>query len=355
MTSIKIITIHDIGNNFGSTLQACALCNYLEDHGYKVELIDYKPQYAYHHGKITEIIKWIFFPRSKYVQDKRFMHYFSNHVKRTRQYSSYDQLKKDKKPDIYLVGSDQVWNEFYNAGKDPAYYLQFTDCKKKMAYSTSLGQLHTKEELLRLKERVEGFFAIGVRESASVEQLHNIGMNAVRHVLDPVFLYSKDYYISPDFKNEYGKYLLVYSVNNDNLMEETAITIARKQGLKIVLVGGFIQKTKHDVYLRDIGPSEFANLINNASFVVANSFHATALSIIMNKQFAVVMSKYSPLRITDMLKTAALEKRMIESVSEIEKVYETIDYEPVNKRIEILKTKSEAFLLDNLSELSGIE
>ena len=351
MAFIKVITIHDIGNNFGSTLQACALCDFLQDHGYDVELVDYKPDYAYHHGKMTELVKWILFPRNKYLQEKRFDEYFKNHVKRTRRYSNYQELCSDEMPDVYLVGSDQVWNEFYNAGKDPAYYLQFTDCKNKMAYSTSLGQLHSNEELLRLRDKIKDFYAVGVREQASVEQLHKIGMSAVVHVLDPVFLQSREYYINPKFNNKYGKYLLVYSVNNDALMEKTAKTIASKYGLKIVLVGGFTQKTKHDVYLRDIGPSEFVNLIHNAQFVVANSFHATALSIIMNKQFAVVMSKFSPMRIIDMLTTAELESQLVKTEADIDVALNNIDYVGVNARIETLRKASEKFLLGKLATL----
>lgn len=351
MALIKVLTIHDIGNNFGSTLQACALCNFLTGHGYDVELVDYKPSYAYHHGRATDIIKWILFPKSKYLQEKRFDRYFKEHVKRTKRYNNYQDLCTDKMPDIYLVGSDQVWNEFYNAGRDPAYYLQFTKCKKKMAYSTSLGQLHSQDELYRLRDKIRDFYAVGVREQASVEQLHKIGMNDVVHVLDPVFLQPREYYINPNFNNKYGKYLLIYSVNNDVLMERAANAIASKLGLKIVLVGGFTQKTKHDIYLRDIGPSEFVNLINNAQFVVANSFHATALSIILNKQFSVVMSKFSPMRITDMLATAGLNSRLITTETDIDTALTNIDYKKVNTRIEALREVSEDFLLGNLAAL----
>lgn len=353
MPFIKILTIHDIGNNFGSTLQACALCNFLEENGYTVELVDYKPRYAYHHGRLASLTKYILFPKSKYIQDKRFKKFFDEHVKKTKRYNNYEELCHDEMPDIYLVGSDQVWNEFYNAGKDPAYYLEFTSCQKKMAYSTSLGQLHSKEELLRIKERTKNFSAIGVREKASAIQLHSIGMDGVVHVLDPVFLFEKEYYVNSCFRNKYGKYVLVYSVNNDALMEKISILIAHKYKAKIVLVGGFTQKNKHDIYLRDIGPAEFSNLINNAEFVISNSFHATAMSIILHKQFAVVLSKLSPLRITDLLETTGLENRVVRNERDIENVCKPIEYSVVEKKLNPLKIKSKEFLLENLSILSS--
>lgn len=349
---VKVITIHDIGNNYGSTLQACALCDFIEDSGYDVELIDYKPDYAYNRGKKATLLKWMLFPRNMYRQKKLFERYFLDHVKLTRRYTNFEELKSDDSADIYVVGSDQLWNEFYNAGRDPAYYLEFTRCTRKLAYSASLGQLHTQEELLRIQNKTKDFYAIAVRESASVRQLHGIGMNRVQHVLDPVFLQEKDYYVKADFKNKFGKYVLVYSVNNDKIMEKTAEVVAKKLRAKIVLVGGFIQNTKHDVYLRGIGPSEFTNLIYNAEFVIANSFHATALSIILNKQFGLVLPKNSPLRLLDMLEVAGIENRIVESESEISKIFEIIDYDTVNDRIDILRKKSEIFLRENLAELA---
>lgn len=348
---IKIITIHDLDNNFGSTLQACALAEFLSQNGYDAELIDYKPNYAHHYGRAGQLIKFVLFHKNMRQQKIKFEEYFNQHAKRTRRYSNYGELIKDKAADIYLVGSDQVWNEFYNAGKDPAYYLEFTSSTKKMAFSASLGQIHTEEELERVKDKVNGFYAIGLRERASVDQLHSIGMTNVTHVLDPVFLYEKNYYIDPHFHNKYGKYLLVYSVNNDLLMEKTAVFMAKKNNLKIILVGGFVQKTKHDYYLRGIGPSDFTNLINNAQYVVTNSFHAMAISIILNKQFSVVMPKYSSLRLTDLLQTIGIEKRMILSDEEIEEAHQLIDYDNVNMKVQELREESIDFLLTNIRKL----
>ncbi len=349
MKRIKVITIHDLGNNFGSTLQACSLCDFLDEHGYDVELIDYKPTYAYHHGKLAQVIKAMMFPKSVFLQHRRFEKYFIEHVKRTKRRTSYVELLQENHADCFIVGSDQVWNEFYNAGKDGAYYLEFTDSPNKIAFSTSLGQLHTPEELERLRDRTRNFLAISVREMASCRQLHEIGMNSVEHVLDPVFLHDRDYYSHG--KNKYGDYLLVYSVNNDTLMDAAAQKIAAHYGLKIVLVGGYIQKIKHDYYLRDAGPEEFCNLIEHAKFVLANSFHATAMSILFNKQFAVVLSKNSPMRLIDMLETAKIYGRIIRNESDVEKMYDQISYSEVNKEIDHMRIKSKEFLLNSLSQI----
>lgn len=343
METVKIITIHDIGNNFGSTLQACALCEYIKSLGFDVELIDYKPKYAYHNGIIGELAKWIFFPRSMFLQKKRFKEYLRAHSKLTNRYTDFNDISLEK-ADIFIVGSDQVWNEFYEAGKDPAYYLEFTQCKRKIAYSTSLGQLHTEEELDRLIKKIEDFQFVSVREEASKVQLNNKGLTEVCHVLDPVFLQEPNYYLNNNYSNSYGDYLLVYSINNDELMDYTAKVLSERLKLKIVMVGGYLQKNMHDFYLRDAGPIEFCNLINNAKFVLANSFHATAMSIILNKQFGLVLSNNSPLRLTDMLETAGISGRIVKEKDEVDSLFDMIDYTAVNKTIEQKIIYSKQFL-----------
>jgi len=349
MKKVNIITIHDLGNNYGSTLQACALCEFIAQEGYDVKLIDYKPKYTYNRGRLAQFIKSVLFFKDVVRQHKRFEKYFKEHCTRTKRYKTFTQLQNEKNDaDIYVVGSDQLWNEFYNAGKDPSYYLEFTNCKNKIAYSASLGQLHTNDELLRIKQKTKDFRKIAVREKASYNQLQEIGMVDVEHVLDPVFLFDKEYYIDKDFKKPFEHYLLVYSVNDDELMNESVQEIAKKYGLKVVLVGGYIQKTYRDLYLRGIGPRDFTNLIYYADYVVANSFHATALSIILNKQFSVVLSKNSPLRIEDILSVAGISERVIENSQSIEKAYKTIDYTNVNNRINSMRDKSKQILRSSL-------
>lgn len=349
---IKIISIHDIGTNFGTTLQACALWEFLHNDGYDVEVIDYKPKYAYNKGKLGQLIKSVLFFKDVRIQKRRFTEYYREHIKLTKRYSKYSQLAFDETADIYIVGSDQVWNEFYDAGRDDAYYLDFTNCPRKMSYASSLGQLHDEEVLLRLKKKIRDFSFVAVRERASERQLHDIGLTQVKHVLDPVFLFEKDHYIDTNYINKYGDYLLIYAVHTDKFMDKVATEIAERLNLKIVLVGGFIQKFNHDYYLRDIGANEFVNLINNSKYFVANSFHATALSIILNKQFALVSPYYSPLRLTDILEIAQIENRIINCEEDISKAMDSINYDEVNKIIEPLRTESQNYLLDSLEELS---
>lgn len=342
---IKIISIHDIGTNFGSTLQACSLYDYIVSLGYNdVHVINYKPCYAYHHGKIGQFIKKILFFKDVVKQNKRFKAYYCQHCNLTPLYETFDDLKNEAISDVFIVGSDQVWNEYYDGGRDPAYYLKFTYSLNKMSYAASVGQKQSEEAIKRLVNNISDFRFVSVREQASVSQLAEAGREDAVHVLDPVFLMDKEYYIDQEFENIYGDYILVYVVHSDPFLDSVVGVLAKKLHAKIVLIGGFMQKIKHDYYLRDIGPKEFVNLIYNAKFVVANSFHATAFSIIMNKQFALINPKASPLRLSDMLTIAGINNRIITSFEDIEKVLIPIDYNRVNETIKYEKEKSRVFL-----------
>ena len=222
-----------------------------------------------------------------------------------------------------------------------------------MSYGSSVGQLQSPVAIKRLKKKIQDFKFISVRERATVLQLRESGLDKVIHVLDPVFLHDKTYYVNPYFQNKFGKYILVYAVHSDPFLELVVSKIAKRLNAKIILVGGFIQKIHHDYYLRNIGPCEFVNLINNASYVVANSFHATAFSILLNRQFSLVNPKASPLRLSDFLSTVGLENRLIFSESDIEKVMENINYEKVNQVIKKLQDESRKYLLDSLQFFSN--
>lgn len=342
---IKIITIHDIGNNFGSTLQACALCDYVKNTGYNdVVLINYKPDYAFHNGKIGDLVKRILFYSDYKTQRESFKKYLLQHCNLTEEYNSYDSLSKENEGDVFIVGSDQLWNERWNAGRDEAYYLGFTACTKKMSYAASLGQMHTQDEMQRLYRRIKDFAFISIRERASLQQLYDVGLNSAVHVLDPVFLHEKEYYLSDSFENKYGNYVFVYSINNDTLMDTVVKRIASEYNFKIVLVGGYLQKCPHDYYLRDTGPIEFVNLIANAKYVVANSFHATAFSIIFNKQFVLIQPNNSPLRLKDLLDVAETGNRFIQVEKDIDKIGIEIDYSHVNAVLETEKKRSKEYI-----------
>jgi len=348
---ISLITIHDIGNNYGSTLQSFALYRYIQKLGYEVELVDYQPKYKSIKGRIRSFAVNLVFLVDYLKRKKRFRSYYLSRMKLTYKYRRYQDLcKNPPKADVYMVGSDQVWNLNFPCGQDDAYYLNFIDSPNKISYACSLGCSFNEVQLHALKKKIQELSYISIRENYSSVQLSSIGLKT-EHVLDPVFLLSKDEYLKnislPPCKN----YLLVYAVNKDKLLDSVAQKIALERNLEIILIGGFRKKIKCNVFYRSAGPNEFISLIAHADFVLTSSFHGTAFSLIFNKQFAVVQPEINSLRIEDILNSGGITDRVIKTYNDLEIHKKIIDYNTVNPKLNLLIGQSTKYLIHSLRDL----
>lgn len=54
---IYLLSVHNIGNNFGTTLQACALYDYVSEINSDTTIINYRPKYSYNKGKFGQLVK----------------------------------------------------------------------------------------------------------------------------------------------------------------------------------------------------------------------------------------------------------------------------------------------------------
>lgn len=348
---IYLLSVHNIGNNFGTTLQACALYDYVKSLGYETQIINYRPQYSYNKGKIGQLVKRILYYKDASLQGKRYADYYKKHSSLTKEVHEYDELSQFSDGDLYIIGSDQVWNPYYKCGQDKAYYLKFINAKK-MSYSASVGQVLTEKELDNLCDLISDFKAISVREACSKEQLEQCGYKDVVHVVDPVFLHNPEYYIDTHFKKPFVKYILVYAVTYDEKLDMIIQQVKKQMNCPVVLLGGYRLQYKCDLYYRSAGPVEFTNLICNCDFFIANSFHGTAFSVIFNRQFLVVRSEVSPMRIESLLDKLGIDGRIIDDVSQVNAtISDKIDYSVINDTLDEWIEKSKNFLDKSIREL----
>lgn len=336
--NIKTITCHDV-YNVGASLQAYALSNYLRSLGHQVEIIDYKPDYLKHYElwgvrnprynrpilrevynllKLPKRIKNRFSKRKKAFDDftKKYLCVTKN------RYRTNQEMKNGRiSADVFFAGSDQIWNTLFQNGKDPAFYLEFAPESAICAsYAASFATDDVAEEW---KENVSNWIKkldfVSIREKSGLGILNNLGREDACQVVDPVFLLSRDIWEALlDNKKENEDYLLIYDFDNNQELNEKAVDIAKKNGWKIYSI---FPNGTCDKCLYNDGPLEFVNLVKNAKFVLSNSFHATAFSIIFERQFAVFERKEKiNTRMRDLL--SGLEITMDE---------EKIDYGKVNK------------------------
>lgn len=356
---IKTITCHDVYNS-GASLQAYALMRYLEELGNEVEIIDYKPDYLNNHYKLGIIanpkyeknlmLKMIYltlkFPGRVLALRKKikYDHFRDNYLKVTKKrYISNSELKNNPpEADIFICGSDQIWNSKFNNGKDPAFYLDFAPQGKiKASYAASFATDRIEESVRDItKERINKLDYIGVREISALNILEDLGIDNGIQVMDPVFLLSKETWLNMAYEvDKKQKYIFVYDFDGNELIKEIALKVAKKKSLKIYTV---FKSDYSDKVIKGMGPIDFISYIKNAEFVISNSFHGTAFSIIFEKQFVVVNRKEAiNTRMRDLLSVLKIENRLISENYNFNNLIKDINYEEVNKyvneRLEISK------------------
>lgn len=343
---IKTITCHDV-YNVGASLQAYALAKYLENIGHKVEIIDYKPDYLVHY-KLTgicnpkfdkpilrEIYNLLKLPgrlKARHSRRKKEFDSFTNRFLPTtaRTYVSNSELKQNPPDaDVFFAGSDQIWNTFFRNGKDPAFYLDFAPSKSiKASYAASFSTEYVPEEWVQpIKKWLSKMDYISVRESSGVKILEELGINGAVHVLDPVFLLDADSWSKIEKNLELDEpYLLLYDFDRNKEVADFTKRIAKENGWKIYSV---LPCNYCDKCFDQEGPQAFVNLVHNAQFVVSNSFHATAFSLIFHKQFVVFNREENiNTRMRDLSQLGGVSNRLINNINST--ILEPIDYDGVD-------------------------
>lgn len=202
--------------------------------------------------------------------------------------------------DSFIVGGDQMWNNYITFVKEDN-FLNFVDNDKlKISYSTSFGTTAhnpSKEYLDNMAPLLKRFDAVSVREDYGVDSAKLYGVNATQ-VIDAVFLLDKSEYIETAKDADVclpKKYLLSFILNPSKEKREQIEIIANKLNLEIVCVpdaAGAYHRDFNEIFsgLNILSPLSISNFIKayeNASYVITDSFHGTCFSYIFKKDFSV--------------------------------------------------------------------
>ena len=245
--------------------------------------------------------------------------------------------------DFFIVGSDQLWNPYWF---NTTYYLDFVkDSKKKKSYATSIGISEIpKSKERKMRHLLSSFSDISVRENMAQKVLSKLLKRSdIQVVVDPTMLLNSVEWsgiLSDNAEIDIGdeQYILCYFVGGLSTYKDIIISIAKKLNKKIIIIPmQLVDYSFPDCEFAEAGPYEFIKLIQNASYVCTDSFHAIAFSIIFHRQFTVLqrmktlygMSQEG--RITEVLKRYGLEKNQY-SVSQ--EVVLNIDYDRVDKIVD---------------------
>lgn len=349
---IGILTFH-CAYNYGAVLQCYALQEILQEKGCQTYVIDYRPSYITNEYKIFNTHRILSinpfrciknFIREVLLCPKRIIRYkkFDNFINKYLYILPYEKIPDNM--DVYIMGSDQIWNPKITKGFDPIYwgYLPFKKNKKYATYAASMGIIHLNEEEKKyIKKALQNFDSISTRENDLAKLIYNTTSKKVCTVLDPTLLlqYSIWDKIATE-PHEKNKYILIYLVRKDNKLYEIAQNLAKKLDATVITIKSPTCEWKHKLYQCE-SPQEFIGWIKKAECIITNSFHGTAFSIIYNKPIYYVKYGNNDSRAISLLNQLHLNNRIIENNIEH---YQLIDYKEVNNTLDRLRNKSLIYL-----------
>ena len=356
---ISFITVH-VGPNFGSNLQSIATSEVLKKIGCEPTCVNYiPPRVTFRrfvkrgfstHSRAIVALGWLLYYLPQFLINRYIYNsYLKKHCHVSRAiYANDNFAEKCPKADYYVTGSDQSWNFKYNEGYDGHYFFENIEGKK-IAYATSIGNTElSEEEKDCFKKHLPDYKALSVREASAQRLLNGLGFDA-EHLIDPTFMLNKrewNTYMSKRLED--GKYILVYlpyNIVDKKLIYSSVRKIAEEWDLKVVtLTTSYKREMLADKTYRFANPGDFLSLMNYADYVVTNSFHGTAFSLNLNKQFWVYMPSGFSTRITSLLVLCGQERRLLTDVIDEKQIKETIDYEEVNIVLKRERNKAMIFL-----------
>ncbi len=368
MKKVLTITCHEV-YNYGATLQEYALLEFLRIEGYKSEVIHYKPNYLSGHLKLwavsprynkpilRQIYQLIKLPKRliNLQRKKAFDDFSKKYISSGKVlYKNNEELKANlPKADAYICGSDQIWNSFFENGKDPAFYLNFVpDNKLKISYGASFAIDELEEEVKPfVSKNVKRLNAVSVRETSGLDILKKIGIDQAVQVLDPVFLLSEKHWRSRFVHQIDDDFILVYDFDSNPKIKEMALELKKLKGYKIYTVNDNIDYADCNFWLK--GPETFLSLISQSKINLTNSFHAVAFSLIFKKQFVVVnRTEKINTRMRDLLELVGLPNLLLDKGASIQLDSLSIDYGLVETKIESKIDFSKIFLINALKKMN---
>lgn len=350
-----IITFNS-AHNYGAVLQVYAMQEYLKSLGIDVEVINYRIKeidnvYKLYNvrrkdhklirgiKKTYKFIKVNISERWRIKRRENFEYFINNVLNTTKAYYTLAEIQKDfLQYDILIAGSDQIWNVELTKGFKPAYFLEFGNKDaRRISYAASLGNDELPEKYIVFYKRyLENFDFISVREESMKELLKDVTDKPITRVIDPTLLLDKDKYdnIKKDTKFKGKDYIYVHFIGKDEKTYEMADKMSRMLKLPIVHnreKGLFEHELSGEFNER---PEQFISVIENAKYIVTNSFHTTVFALIYEKDFITIPHIKRPARMQNLLEIAGLSNHLIEDVRIMPKL-ETlkIDYKDVKKRL----------------------
>lgn len=367
------------GTNYGQLLQAFATQQIIRMKGFRPEIIRYNSgknkgiKFSYGAAVVAtkQIIRKIESKVSKPVAVIEDETHKANRSRRKAAADSYRENRlnnvvhcngitelSDKSKEYFavLVGSDQVW--LPDVAVSNFFTLRFAaPGVRRISYATSLGV----SSYPNYAKKAAGDFwkqidFLSVREQQGKEIIQSIVDVPVEVVADPTYLLTREEWLEliPQEKVVEDGYVLCYFLGDSEPIKEYARKFADSKGLRLVSILSDECNSDDSRFADEMligkSPEEFVNLIRNAEYILTDSFHGLAFSVINQKQFLIFYRRRTDVkesrnsRIDNIVRSWDIEDRLIRDPEKQVLPNNDIDYRAVSEKVEALRAKSLAFL-----------
>lgn len=373
-----LILTHQLGANYGGIMQAYALQSYVKKLSFSAKTTSPDKQVSFIKsakiGLKRYMLKTLFKRKISFLPDSQQLNVISKNTrlfieKNINTINLYENNKNPKSEidsfDNIIIGSDQVWRAVYV--DVPLYLLSFVKSNiNRISYAASFGRDDLSEYSPRLIKKTarlaKKFNAISVREDSGIDLCKKYwGVNAIQHI-DPTLLLTKNDYtklINDDAENlnKSKGNLFTYILDKNSEKQAIVKTVAGKTKLTPFEIMPPTCKSNKDFRNNSdkyiLPPvTQWLKSFADAEYIITDSFHGCAFSIIFNKPFIAIGNSGRGLtRFISLLKLFCLENRLISNVDDLtdDLIFEKIDWEFVNKKIKSERQRSKGYLTKNLN------
>ena len=275
----------------------------------------------------------------KYIPDTLYVGKFSNAA--MVDYSKYDYV---------IVGSDQVWHNWYKSNSElEYYYLKYVPKPKRISFAASFGFDHIPECDYELHRKgLQGLSAISCREEKGVELVKEVSGRDAILLVDPTLCLTSDEWKKLEQKPacdipKTGNYILTYFLGPFPNDLKITFNNTNEDIVDVMKFG-----SKNNIF---IGPCEFLWLIRNAEIVYTDSFHATVFSILFKKKFCCY--RRSGLSMWSRIITLASKTGLLDNLNMEKGEFKVTDlslYNNVDKALKHERIMAISFLNNSMSE-----
>lgn len=370
MKRVGIITYHHVPN-YGAAMQAWSLQMRLQHLGYDAFIVDYRPSHLTTGGGFI-------FPRDRWTlranlvkgymklnaakqklkgsdeKLRRFERFHRDFLNiGAMRYTTNKSLRKNPpEADVYVCGSDQIWNASEQIGIDSSYFLDFApQGVGRVAYAPSFARPFVHERFAAATAAlIQKMDALSIREKSGVELIDKLCGREAEWVPDPTLLIEDNFPDAALPQSRAEEYIFSYTLRSRDVVAAIESNLADELGLELLSPKNLSEKG-----MPEAGPLEWLGYIKSSRFMITNSYHGTLFSIIFKRPFVFVALTGAKAgfneRAFSLLNGLGLEARIVKECDRnqlSQLIHDPIDWESVHEKIREWRLSADQYLAKSI-------